>query len=130
MTKQQHLRPQGRPRQPPSPNPNVRHLHILLFIYDYSQQQGRGPTIREIGKAVGIGSTSLVDYNLMKLEQWRYLERSRHSTRGVRLLEAGYRLIDKSSPQAVQEELARLRRENRDLRAECQRLQRRHSAVA
>lgn len=107
---------------PPS-NPNARHLQMLLFLYDYSQQQGRAPTIREIGQAVGMTSTSVVNYNLAKLAKWGYLERTRKSTRGVRLLEYGYQILGKSSPQDIKAEVERLRQENRYLRTECQRLQ-------
>jgi repressor LexA len=49
--------------------------------------QGRPPTIREIGKAVGINSTSVVNYNLSKLEEKGYLDRDPDVSRGLRLTE-------------------------------------------
>ena len=103
---------------------------MLLFVYEYSQQQERAPTIREIGQAVGMTSTSVVNYNLMKLAQWGYIERTRKSTRGVRLLESGYRLLGKPSAQDLKDEVIRLRRENQLLRTECERLQGRQLILA
>jgi len=48
-------------------------------------EHGRPPTIREIGKAVGINSTSVVNYNLSKLEEKGYLDRDPDVSRGLRL---------------------------------------------
>ena len=42
---------------------------ILDFIRDFTAQSKYPPTIREIGKAVGITSTSVVNYNLNILER-------------------------------------------------------------
>jgi len=50
-------------------------------------ENGRPPTIREIGKAVGINSTSVVNYNLGKLEEKGYLDRDPDVSRGLRLTE-------------------------------------------
>jgi repressor LexA len=46
-----------------------RQQSILQFTHGYMEEHGRPPTIREIGKAVGINSTSVVNYNLGKLEE-------------------------------------------------------------
>jgi repressor LexA len=48
-------------------------------------EHGRPPTIREIGKAVGINSTSVVNYNLGKLEEKGFLDRDPDVSRGLRL---------------------------------------------
>lgn len=58
---------------------------ILQFTRGYMDEHGRPPTIREIGKAVGINSTSVVNYNLSKLEEKGYLDRDPDVSRGLRL---------------------------------------------
>ncbi len=64
-----------------------RQQNILDFTRDYMSEQGRPPTIREIGSAVGITSTSVVNYNLAKLEERGYLDRDPDVSRGLRLTE-------------------------------------------
>ena len=63
-----------------------RQKKILVFIEAIYTETGYPPTIREIGEAVGIGSTSVVNYNLNKLEQAGYIQRERNVSRGLRLL--------------------------------------------
>ena len=53
-----------------------RQENILVFIREFAEEHGFPPTIREIGKAVGISSTSVVKYNLERLEEKGKLERS------------------------------------------------------
>lgn len=65
-----------------------RQQKILHFMYDYMQDNGFPPTIREIGTATGINSTSVVNYNLNKLVKAGYLERSDRVSRGLRLIAA------------------------------------------
>ncbi len=62
-----------------------RQQNILEFTSGYMDENGRPPTIREIGKAVGINSTSVVNYNLGKLEDKGYLDRDPDVSRGLRL---------------------------------------------
>ncbi len=64
-----------------------RQLRILDFISEYIEKNDYPPTIREIGKAVGIASTSVVKYNLERLEAKGYIERSGEVSRGLRLKE-------------------------------------------
>lgn len=64
-----------------------RQQNILEFTRGYMDEHGRPPTIREIGKAVGINSTSVVNYNLGKLEEKGYLDRDPDVSRGLRLTE-------------------------------------------
>ncbi len=64
-----------------------RQQNILQFTRGYLDENGRPPTIREIGKAVGINSTSVVNYNLTRLEEKRYLDRDPDVSRGLRLTE-------------------------------------------
>jgi repressor LexA len=62
-----------------------RQEHMLRFIRDFSNRHGYPPTIREIGKEVGISSTSVVNYNLDKLEKEGLLERDRTISRGLKV---------------------------------------------
>ena len=64
-----------------------RQQQILDFIQRYVDEHNYPPTIREIGSAVGITSTSVVNYNLEKLEEMKLIERNREVSRGLRLLE-------------------------------------------
>jgi repressor LexA len=58
---------------------------ILTFIDDYMDEHGYPPSIREIGAAAGISSTSVVDYNLRILERDGHLRRDREVSRGLEL---------------------------------------------
>ena len=62
-----------------------RQERILRFIGDYMNDHGRPPTVREIGQAANISSTSVVDYNLRVLEREGHLKRDRELSRGIEL---------------------------------------------
>lgn len=62
-----------------------RQKSILSYIQAYVADHGRPPTIREIGSAVDISSTSVVNYNLTKLKEKGLLERDADVSRGLRL---------------------------------------------
>ncbi|HRQ39156.1 MAG TPA: transcriptional repressor LexA [Chloroflexota bacterium] len=62
-----------------------RQKSILSYIQSYVAEHGRPPTIREIGSAVDISSTSVVNYNLTKLKEKGLLERDADVSRGLRL---------------------------------------------
>ena len=64
-----------------------RQEQILQFIREFTREEGRPPTLREIGSAVGISSTSVVDYNLNALAKKGYLTRNPHVSRGIRIIE-------------------------------------------
>ena len=66
---------------------------ILEFFYEFQQAHNRPPTIREIGKAVEISSTSVVNYNLNRLEEMGFIKRERTVSRGIRLLEPALALL-------------------------------------
>jgi repressor LexA len=65
-----------------------RQRKMLSFIRDFARQHGFPPTIREIGEEVDISSTSVVNYNLDVLEKKKYIQRDRHVSRGLRLVES------------------------------------------
>ena len=69
-----------------------RQRKILEFIKSFSLENGYPPTIREIGEAVGISSTSVVNYNLNALQKEGYIIRDRTVSRGIRLTEELERL--------------------------------------
>jgi repressor LexA len=58
---------------------------ILRVIQEWLTTRGFPPTIREIGNAVGISSTSVVNYNLNKLVDGGHINRSRKFSRGITL---------------------------------------------
>lgn len=62
-----------------------RQQKILEYITEYIQDSGRPPTIREIGHAASISSTSVVTYNLNKLDERGFLDRDAEVSRGLRL---------------------------------------------
>ncbi len=58
---------------------------MLDFIRKFSMENGYPPSIREIGKAAEISSTSVVNYNLNRLQEQGYLDRDQNVSRGIRL---------------------------------------------
>ncbi len=64
-----------------------RQRKMLDFIRLFSMQSGYPPSIREIGEAVDISSTSVVNYNLNRLVDQGYLDRDKNVSRGLRLTE-------------------------------------------
>jgi repressor LexA len=64
-----------------------RQSRMLSFIREFFADHSRPPTIREIGRAVGISSTSVVNYNLNILQDKGYIQRDREVSRGVKLVE-------------------------------------------
>ncbi|MDW8071863.1 MAG: transcriptional repressor LexA [Anaerolineae bacterium] len=63
-----------------------RQQRILEYIHEFTRHNGYPPTIRQIGDAVGISSTSVVNYNLNILEQAGYITRDRTISRGIKLV--------------------------------------------
>jgi repressor LexA len=73
-----------------------RQKRILSFINQFAAERGYPPTIREIGAAVGIPSTSVVNYNLNVLQREGCLTRSPDVSRGISVVETehdGSRLL-------------------------------------
>ncbi|PJF30101.1 MAG: repressor LexA [Phototrophicales bacterium] len=63
-----------------------RQRNILYFMDQYMTEHGFPPTIRDIGAATKIDSTSVVNYNLNKLVEAGFLERVASKSRGLRLV--------------------------------------------
>lgn len=102
---------------------------ILEFVYAYTQDEYRAPSLREIGLAVGITSTSVANYNIKQLIRWGFLKQTLGTNRSILLTTAGYEVIKKPTPQAIQAEVVRLLLENRYLQERCQRLEARCQAL-
>jgi repressor LexA len=64
-----------------------RQRRMIDFIQRFSTESGYPPSIREIGTAVGITSTSVVNYNLNRLVEEGFLDRDQNVSRGIRLTE-------------------------------------------
>ncbi len=68
----------------PSDNLSQRRQQILDCIITATRDHGYPPTVREIGQAVGLTSSSSVHFHLRALEQAGYLERDGSLTRALR----------------------------------------------
>lgn len=67
--------------------PNERQKSILKFLKDFLMEKGYPPSVREIGKAVGLKSSSTVHGYLAKLEEHGYIKRDPTKPRAIDLLE-------------------------------------------
>jgi repressor LexA len=61
---------------------------ILEFVAEHIDESGYPPSMREICAATGISSTSVVSYNLDRLEEAGYISRDREVSRGMRLADS------------------------------------------
>jgi len=64
-----------------------RRQQILEYIRRTIAERGYPPTVREIGRAVGLRSTSTVHFHLRALERDGYIERTPFLTRALRPVE-------------------------------------------
>ena len=58
---------------------------IYEFILSFTEQNGYPPSVREIGKAVGLKSPSTVHFHLKRLEAAGYIEKGRGKGRAIAL---------------------------------------------
>ncbi len=63
-----------------------RHQKIMTFLEEYQLENQFSPSIREIGNAINVNSTSLVDYYLRQLTDLGYLERNDRVSRSIRIV--------------------------------------------
>jgi len=82
---------------------SARQEKILYFVGRYGDDHGYPPSIREIGEAADISSTSVVNYNLKVLQEKGYLERDSSVSRGMRLTRQamGYLGISLARPVSI-----------------------------
>ena len=71
------------------PELNKREKAILKFLEREIQMRGYPPSVREIGKAVGLSSTATVHGYLAKLEDKGYIKKQDKKGRTLRLLKGG-----------------------------------------
>jgi SOS-response transcriptional repressor LexA len=101
-----------------------RQMDILRIIYDHETKHGFVPTIREIGEATGIRSTSAVSYQLLHLINHGYLVKEPGLARAYRLTSTSLALFTKGNCSddtnlvALRDEVQRLKIENERLRLE------------
>jgi repressor LexA len=59
---------------------------ILEFLRTFIEDKDYPPSIRDIQEGCSISSTSVVDYNLRKLEEKNFIRRDREVSRGIEIL--------------------------------------------
>ena len=64
---------------------STKQLTILSCIHEAIEANGYPPTVREIGAAVGLASTSTVHGHLARLERAGYIIRDASKTRAIEL---------------------------------------------
>ena len=64
---------------------SARQSKILEYIRDFIDKNDYPPSVRDIQRGCGVSSTSVVDYNLRRMEEKGVLERDRKVSRGVKL---------------------------------------------
>ena len=77
---------------------------IILFISSFFERNGFPPTVREIGKGVGLKSSCTVHYHLKKLEQKGVLRRRSCKPRAIELImdeHAGQPTFDSSNSEGA-----------------------------
>ena len=65
---------------------NTRQKQILRYITKQIEKNGYAPTVREIGKAVGLSSTATVHTYLKQLEELKYIKKEDQKGRTLRVL--------------------------------------------
>ena len=70
---------------------SARQSKIMEYIRDFIDENDYPPSVRDIQRGCGVSSTSVVDYNLRRLEEKGVLERDRKVSRGVKLPGGGRR---------------------------------------
>ncbi len=68
---------------------SARQESILQFIQEFMDERHFPPTVRDIQKGCNVSSTSVVDYNLHKLQAMGYLKREPEVSRGIELIGEG-----------------------------------------
>lgn len=60
-----------------------RQKELLVFIHEFRRIHKVSPTLREIGRAMGIGSTNGVTDSLLRLERKGYIRLLKKTARGI-----------------------------------------------
>ncbi|MGX7200293.1 transcriptional repressor LexA [Enterococcus nangangensis] len=78
-----------------------RQMEVLRFIYQQVEERGFPPTVREIGEAVSLASTSTVHGHLSRLEKKGLITRDATKPRAIELTPSGLETLgirDKNIP--------------------------------
>lgn len=75
-----------------------RQQEIFDFIKRYSADNGYPPTVRDIGKAVGLASSSTVHAHLANLEKLGLLRRDPSKPRAIEMLDRAVEQVSKLNP--------------------------------
>jgi SOS-response transcriptional repressor LexA len=110
----------ARKRQEPTP----RQIEVLHCIYTHMQQHHLCPTIRELMEMTRTSSTSVVNYQLLRLEQLGCIVRSTRMSRAISLTEKAFQYLNEKAPayevaavpDYLVDEMRRLRTENAHFR--------------
>ena len=98
------------------PEMSIRRAKILLYMYAFIKAKGLSPTLREIGEAVDISSTSVVKYNLDRLIDQGYIRSHDTISRGLIMRPQGYQFVYSIHPDEEDmnpfSEVRQLKREN------------------
>lgn len=101
--------------------PSSKQIEVLRCIHLYRKQHRLSPTIREIGELTNTQSSSVVNYQLRRLEAMGCVVRHTRRSRAIMLTEKALHYLDTEESEAVEvsphpdhilEELYRLRAEN------------------
>lgn len=71
-------------KTPPPLTP--KQLRVLTFIRDFTRARGYAPTMQELGDEFGVSKVTVFEH-IAALQRKRYLRRSRHKARSLRLSE-------------------------------------------
>ena len=80
---------------------NKRERSILKFIEKQIKDKGYPPSVREIGKAVGLSSTATVHGYLAKLAKKGYIKKEDQKGRTLKVLKGGLSESDNPTPKPV-----------------------------
>lgn len=69
--------------------PESRQIEVLQYIHEQVQAKGYPPTVREIGTAVSLSSTSTVHGHLSRLEKNGFIQRDPSKPRAIELTATG-----------------------------------------
>ena len=77
---------------------NTRQKQILRYITKQIEKNGYSPSVREIGKAVGLSSTATVHTYLKQLEELKYIKKENQKGRTLRVLKKEDALYSPKKP--------------------------------
>ena len=77
---------------------NTRQKQILRYITKQIEENGYSPSVREIGKAVGLSSTATVHTYLKQLEELKYIKKENQKGRTLRVLKKEDALYSPKKP--------------------------------